>query len=137
MVQYSTTVNASLELTWKNLLDKIDNPQNFVPGVSNVIISEKNTDFVLRQMTVTNDMGSTILKEKITFEPYKVRFLLLDHPKLEGYVDNDIKAISDNETEMTFTIHWIDKITKIEINDFELVKNAVLKTKNYIENNQL
>jgi hypothetical protein len=137
MVQFTTTVNASLELTWKNLLDKIDNPQNFVPGVSDVIISEKNTDFVLRQMTITNDMGSTILKEKITFEPYKVRFLLLDHPKLEGYVDNDIKAISDNETEMTFSIHWIDKTTKIEINDFELVKNAVLKTKNYIENNQL
>lgn len=137
MVQFTTTVNASLELTWKNLLDKIDNPQNFVPGVSDVIISEKNTDFVLRQMTVTNDMGSTILKEKITFEPYKVRFLLLDHPKLEGYVDNDIKAISDNETEMTFTIHRIDKTTKMEINDFELVKNAVLKTKNYIENNQL
>jgi len=134
MVQYATTVNASLELTWENLLDKIENPQNFVPGVSDVIISEKNTDFVLRQMTVTNDKGSTILKEKITFEPYKVRFLLLDHPKLEGYVDNDIKAISDNETEMTFTIHWIDKVTKLEINDFELVKNAVLKTKNYIEN---
>jgi hypothetical protein len=137
MVQYATTVNASLELTWKNLLDKIENPQNFVPGVSDVIISEKNTDFVLRQMTVTNDKGSTILKEKITFEPYKVRFLLLDHAKLEGYVDNDIKAISDKETEMTFTIHWIDKVTKLEINDFELVKNAVLKTKDYIENNQL
>jgi hypothetical protein len=134
MVQYTTSVNASLELTWKNLLDKIDNPQNFVPGVSDVIISEKNTDFVLRQMTVTNDKGSTILKEKITFEPYKVRFLLLDHAKLEGYVDNDIKAISDKETEMTFTIHWIDKVTKLEINDFELVKNAVLKTKDYIEN---
>jgi len=134
MVQYATTVNASLELTWKNLLDKIENPQNFVPGVSDVIISEKNTDFVLRQMTVTNDKGCTILKEKITFEPYKVRFLLLDHAKLEGYVDNDIKAISDKETEMTFTIHWIDKVTKLEINDFELVKNAVLKTKDYIEN---
>jgi hypothetical protein len=134
MVQYATTVNASLELTWENLLDKIENPQNFVPGVSDVIISEKNTYFVLRQMTVTNDKGSTILKEKITFEPYKVRFLLLDHAKLEGYVDNDLKAISDKETEMTFTIHWIDKVTKLEINDFELVKNAVLKTKNYIEN---
>jgi hypothetical protein len=32
MVQYATTVNASLELTWKNLLDKIENPQNFVQG---------------------------------------------------------------------------------------------------------
>ena len=44
--------------------------------------------------------------------------------------------ISDNETEMTFTINWIDKKTKIEMNNQEVVKNAVLKTKTYIENNK-
>ena len=54
---------------------------------------------------------------------------------MEGYVDNDIKMISENETEMTFTINWIDKTTKTEINNQELVKNAVLKTKIYIEEN--
>jgi ribosome-associated toxin RatA of RatAB toxin-antitoxin module len=133
MVQYSVIVNASLDKVWNHLIYKIEKPENFVPGVSNVIILEKNNDFVTRQMTITTEENSAFIKEKITFVPYKVRFLILEHPNFEGYVDNDIKAISDNETEMTFTINWVDKITKSEINNQELVKNAVLKTKTYIE----
>jgi hypothetical protein len=135
MVQFTTIVKASLEKVWEHLIHKIEKPENFVPGVSNVIISEKNTDFILRQMTVTSPESTTILKEKITFIPYKVRFLLLEHPTMEGYVDNDIREISENETEMTFTINWVDKTTQTEINNTELVKNAVLKTKTFIENN--
>lgn len=135
MVQFTTIVNASLEKVWEQLVYKIEKPENFVPGVSDVILFEKNADFVSRQMTVTTAESTIILKEKITFIPYKVRFLLLEHPSLEGFVDNDIRAISENETEMTFTINWMDKTTKTEINNFEMVKNAVLKTKNFIENN--
>jgi hypothetical protein len=135
MVQFTTTVNASLEKVWDHLIYKIEKPENFVPGVSNVIISEKNAEFVIRQMTVTTPENTTILKEKITFIPYKVRFLLLEHPTMEGFVDNDIRKISDTETELTFTIDWIDKTSKMEINNLELLKNAVLKTKTYIEEN--
>ena len=134
MMQYTTTVNASLEKVWEDLIYKIDHPEHFVPGVSDVILFEKNSDFVSRQMTVTTNEATTILKEKITFVPYKVRFLLIDHPKLEGYVDNDIRAISATETEMTFTINWTDKTTKEAVNNFEMVKSAVLKTKTFIEN---
>lgn len=135
MVQFTTTVNASLEKVWDHLIYKIEKPENFVPGVSDVIISERNADFVIRQMTVTTPENTTILKEKITFVPYKVRFLLLEHPNMEGFVDNDIRKISDTETELTFTIDWIEKTSKMEINNLELLKNAVLKTKTYIEEN--
>lgn len=135
MVQYTTTVNATLEKVWHNLILKIENPENFVPGVSDVCILEKNDEFVIRKMTITTPDNTTTLTEKITFIPYKVRFLLLEHPKFEGYVDNDIKSISENETEITFTINWKDKTTQTEINNFELVKNAVEKTKTYIEEN--
>lgn len=135
MVQYSTTVKAPLEKVWKHMLLKIEQPENFVPGVNDVIILEKKEDFVTRQMTITTAETVTTLVEKITFVPYKVRFLLMEHPKFEGYVDNDIKFISENETEMTFTINWNDKSTQSEINNQEMVKNAVLKTKIYIEKN--
>lgn len=135
MVHYTTTVNASLEKVWEHLILKIEKPENFVPGVSDVIILEKNEDFVNRKMTITVEGNASTLVEKITFIPYKVRFLLLEHPKFEGYVDNDIKAISDNETEMTFTINWKDKTTQSEFDNLEMVKNAVLKTKTFIENN--
>lgn len=133
MVQYTTTVHATLEKVWQNLIYKIENPENFVPGISDVFVLEKNEDFVIRKMTVTTPDNTTTLTEKITFIPYKVRFLLVEHPKFEGYVDNDIKLISDIETEITFTINWKDKTTQSEINNFELVKNAVEKTKLYIE----
>ncbi len=133
MVHFTTIVNASLEKVWEQLLLKIDNPQNFVPGVSNVQILEKTHALVTRQMTITTAENTTILKEEITFIPYKVRFLLLEHPTMQGYVDNDIKYISENETEMTFTINWKDKTTQTEINNQDLVKKAVLKTKEYIE----
>ena len=136
MVQYTTIVNASLEKVWQHLILKIEKPENFVPGVSDVIILEKNEDFVTRKMTITVEGNATTLVEKITFIPYKVRFLLLEHPKFEGYVDNDVKAISDNETEMTFTINWKDKSTQLEFDNQEMLKNAVLKTKKYIEENK-
>lgn len=135
MVQYTTTVKATLEKVWQHLILKIENPENFVPGISDVFILEKNDDFVIRKMTVTTPDNTTTLTEKITFIPYKVRFLLVEHPKFEGYVDNDIKPILVNETEITFTINWKDKTTQTEINNFELVKNAVEKTKSYIEEN--
>jgi hypothetical protein len=133
MVQYTTIVNASLEKVWEQLIYKIENPENFVPGVSDVEIIERTENFVIRKMKITQESGTSILKEKITFVPYKVRFLSLEHPRIEGFVDNDIRLISANETEMTFTINWTDSTTKNEINNFEMVKNAVLKTKKYIE----
>ena len=86
-------------------------------------------------MTVTTPETTTILKEKITFIPYKVRFLLLEHPTMEGYVDNDAKFVSEEETEMTFTTNWNDKTSKAAIGNLELLKSAVLKTKKYIEEN--
>lgn len=134
MAKFSIIVNASLEKVWDNLILKIEQPEKFVPGVTDVFILEKNKDYVIRKMTVITEQTTTILKEKITFVPYKVRFQLLEHPKLEGYVDNDIKYISVNETEMTFSINWIDKISKTEIDNQQMVKNAVLKTKSLIEN---
>lgn len=135
MAQFTTIVKAPLENVWRHLIFKIENPENFVPGISDVFILEKNDNFVLRKMTITTPDSTTTLSEKITFIPYKVRFLLIEHPKFEGCVDNDIKFVSENETEITFTMNWFDKITKSEFDNFELVKNAVIKTKAYIEEN--
>lgn len=100
-----------------------------------MFILEKNDEFVIRKMTITNPDNTSTLTEKITLTPNKVRFLILEHPKFEGYVDNDIKYISENETEITFSMNWMEKITKSEFNNFELVKSAVIKTKTFIEQN--
>ena len=133
MPQFTAIVAAPLEEVWKSLLLKIEQPQHFVPGVTEVLLLEQTEDYVLRKMTVVTASSNTILKEKITFSPYTVRFLLLGHPQLEGYVDNVIEPVTPYETKMTFRMHWIDKETQKELDNYELVKNAVLKTKAYIE----
>ncbi len=135
MASFSTSIEASIAKVWEHLLHKIEHPEAFVPGVSEVIILEKNDDFVVRQMTITvNEVASKVI-EKITSSPYKVRFELLEHPEFYGFVDNEATAISKNETQLTFTMNWVNKHTQLVFDNPELMKNAVLKTKNHIENN--
>ena len=50
MAQFTTIVKAPLENVWRHLIFKIENPENFVPGISDVFILEKNDNFVLRKM---------------------------------------------------------------------------------------
>lgn len=133
MVSYSATTKASLKKVWEQLLFKIEHPEDFVPGVSHVSILEKTDTTVIRVMDVVMNGVSATLKEKITFQSYKVRFELIEHPHLDGYIDNDAKALSDTETEITYTAHWRSKGTQEEINNFEIIKTAVLKTIALIE----
>ena len=133
MAEFTTIVQASLERVWEQLLYKIEQPQPFVPGITEVLIYEKTSAFVLREMTIVTPEGTNVIKEKITFAPYTVRFTLLDHPKLEGYVDNVIEMIGPQETKMTFRMHWVDRATQQELHNQELITNAVLKTKAFIE----
>jgi len=134
MASFSIIINASLDVVWKHLYYKIEHPEAFVPGVSEVIILEKNHDFVVRQMTITMNAIASNVVEKITATPYHVRFELLEHPKFNGYVANEAVFISENETQLTYTMHWMDKQTQIAFENPEIMKNAVLKTKDYIEN---
>ncbi len=45
-------VSAPLEVLWKLLVDKIEHPQVYVPGVSEVKILEKDAQSTLREMTL-------------------------------------------------------------------------------------
>ena len=129
MIQYSEIAKAPLNKVWENFLYKIDYPENFVPGVSNVEVIEKSTDYVIRAMDITSPDGKTArILEKITYSPYLVKFLILDHPIYMGHVDNLAEALSDVETRITFSIHWVNKETGEPFKDQELAKNAVLKT---------
>lgn len=135
MASFSTSIDASIAKVWEHLLHKIEHPEAFVPGVSEVIILEKNDDFVVRQMTITmNEVASKVI-EKITSSPYIVRFELLEHPEFYGFVGNEAVAVTESETQLTFTMNWVNKHTQLVFDNPELIKNAVLKTKSHIENN--
>ncbi len=135
MASFSTTISASIEKVWEHLVYKIEHPEAFVPGVSDVIILDKNQEFVIRQMTITvNNIPSKVV-EKITATPYHVRFELLEHPTYMGFVTNEAFCISENETQLTYAMNWWDKVTQKAYENEEIMKNAVLKTKNYMESN--
>lgn len=135
MTSFTTSIEASVAKVWEHLLHKIEHPEAFVPGVSEVFILEKKDDFVIRQMTITMDGVASKVVEKITSSPYTVRFELLEHPEFSGFVDNQAMAISENKTQLTFTMNWVSKHTKLVFDNPEIMKKAVLKTKNHIETN--
>ena len=133
MISYTTNIKVPIEKVWQHFIYKIEHPENFVPGVSNVIIKEKTADFVIRDMDIALPDGSKVtISEKITHAPYTVKFLIVNHPVYNGYVDNIAEKISDNETKITFSLHWINKKTGDPFNNEEIAKTAVLKTADYI-----
>jgi hypothetical protein len=124
MVSHSEIIQVPIEKVWEHFIYKIENPQHFVPGVSNAVIHEKTSDHVLRSMDVTNPAGAkSALVEKITSAPY---------PMYEGHVDNLAEKISDTETRITYSIHWKNKETGEAFANADMPKMAVLKTVDYI-----
>ena len=133
MISYSETIKIPLGIVWENFIYKIDNPENFVSGVNNVIIKEKNAEFTLRQMDIVSPdgLGHQIV-EKITFSPTWVKFLIIEHPIYSGYVSNLAEKITEYETKITFSINWKNKVTGELFSNHDIVKNAVLKTVDFI-----
>ena len=133
MVSYSETIKKPISLVWEHFIYKIEYPQYFVPGVSNVFIKEKNEDFTIREMDITTSEGKTYrIIEKITTTPYHVIFSIINHPIYTGHVDNFAEKISDTQTKITFVIKWINKETGEIFTDESIAKNAVYKTIDYI-----
>jgi len=136
MPSYSANINKPIANVWEHFIFKIDNPQHFVPGVSNVVIKEKNKDFTIREMTITSpDGNSARVTERITATPFHVKFDLINHPQFTGHVDNFAESIGENQTLITFNMQWINKSTGEKITDDTIIKKAVLKTLDFIEAN--
>ncbi len=130
-ISYSERVHAPLQKVWEHLLFKIDNPDKFVPGVSNVEILEKSAATTIRKMNVAMPTGATVFTEKITAAPYWVRFEIIEHPSLSGYIENHAEAIDENTTLLTY--HMNHMSWSETANNPEILKSAVLKSKHFIE----
>lgn len=137
MITYSANIKVPIAVVWEHFLRKIEHPENFVPGVSNVTIKENTDQYIIREMDIEPLGGPKVrLIEKITHSPYWVKFSIIDHPIYSGYVDNLAERISDNETKITFTLNWVYKDTREPFQNEEMIKNAVIKTVNFISNSE-
>lgn len=102
---HTEDVEASPGTVWRLLVDKIENPQPYVPGVRSVEILERRADSVLRHM-VTDQLDLT---ERITRDARRLEivFTLVDHPRYVGSVTNRIEpGETGNRSRLTFTIDW-------------------------------
>ena len=133
MISHSTVIPISIENVWKHFLIKIAHPENFVPGVSNIEILNEEPSEIHRAMDIQTPNAPTIrFTEKITWSPYIVKFEIVDHPFHTGYVDNIAEKVSENETKITFTLNWKNKVTGENFTQLEIITNAVNKTATYI-----
>ncbi len=133
-ISHTEIVNAPLETVWEALVLKIEQPQFFVPNVSNVVILEKTEEFVIRQMTLQAGEIQMELVEKITNSPYLVTFEIVSHLKNKGYILNEAIPLDEKTTQLTYTMCWQDKETLLSSNNLEILKAAVKLSKEVIEN---
>jgi len=133
-ISHTEIVNAPIETVWDALVLKIEQPQFFVPNVSNVLILEKTEKFVIRQMNLQAGEIKIELVEKITNSPYLVKFDIVSHPKNIGYILNEAIPINKKTTQLTYTMCWQDKETLLPSNNLEILKAAVKLSKEVIEN---
>lgn len=132
-ISHNEIINAPIKTVWDALVLKIEQPQFFVPNVSNVLILEKTEEFVVRQMTLQAGEIKMELVEKITFSPFLVKFEIVSHPKNIGYVLNEAIPIDEKTTQLTYTMCWQDKETLLPSNNMDILKSAVILSKEFIE----
>lgn len=77
-------VHAEHDTLWKLLLDRLQHPERYSPGVTETRIVEQQNDTVLREMKLHGEL----VKERITVKPYdsELRHDLLEHPQFTGFI---------------------------------------------------
>lgn len=81
---YRTLVHAQPDTVWKVLLDRVENPQNYLHGVDGVRVVERSAGGIVRELKWE---GKTV-REKIVTDrgQYRIAAELLEHPLYAGTV---------------------------------------------------
>jgi hypothetical protein len=77
-------VHAEHDTLWNLLLDRLQNPGRFIPGITETRIVEKTGNVTVREMKLHGEL----VREQITVAPYdnELRHELLDHPQFTGLI---------------------------------------------------
>jgi hypothetical protein len=79
---FRTLVHAQLDTVWKLLLDRIENPQNYLHGVEDVKIVERSAAGIIRELK----WEGKAVREKIVPDDaaYSITQEILEHPLYSG-----------------------------------------------------
>lgn len=108
---FSTPVYARLETVWKILLDKMEHPEHFIPGVEETKILDRFEGGLVREIR-TN--GMTIRERAMIDESGgEIRYEIMEHPLFTGFIVNRVVPTSRQSPvapqNLTFELNWIPK----------------------------
>jgi hypothetical protein len=77
-------VHAEHDTLWNLLLDRLQNPQRFIPGVTEAQVLKRDDNVTVREMKLH---GASV-KEEVTILPLEseIRHQLLEHPQFTGTI---------------------------------------------------
>lgn len=128
--KYKVFVNASFDVVWEKLLDKIEHPQKYLQGIKDVQILEKEKEHWLRLIQFENSTWQE-LKELIAADK-KTGFIvyrLVDHPFFQGETVNICRTTNQvYQSELEYQIHWkLKDQTKHESNEDQNIAQDALQ----------
>ena len=103
-ISHSEQINATFEILWILLLDKVQHPDITIKEITHVEVLQKYDDGILRQM---HALGMTI-RERITIDEQNkiIRFDLIENSMFTGYFINKVEG-SDEKLTLIYEQNWI------------------------------
>jgi len=115
-ISYSCEVHAALDTVWNLLIEKVEQPQSYVPGIVQSRILQHYGNGVLREIKC-NGMQ---IKEKVVIDKVhgEIHYFLLEHPLFTGRVVNRVvpSAVQSPVAPQVLTIEvdWTPKDEEAE-----------------------
>lgn len=138
LVSYRTRVNASIDVLWEHLLEKVKTPEKFIPAVTRSEVLERlGPNTVDRLMYLDDGSGEKPTREIITSDIHtrSIVFKMIDNPVWSGFVTNTIMNDRDG-LELDITMHWRARQENDPAENApwaDIVKDAVIQTKHLAE----
>jgi hypothetical protein len=113
-IEHFEGVSASLQVIWTVLLDRIENPQRYMVGISNCLFPENTDDFAVREIHMGEE-SAVVLTERITIDEPQgtVAYELQNHPMFEGFVYNKLIPPAQDDAKalpvVLFEMDWKPK----------------------------
>lgn len=107
-LEHFEAVNADLQIIWRVLLDRIENPQRYLAGVDSCDFTEGNEEYAVRELMIQG----VPLRERVTIDERQgeIRYELLDHPLYRGDVINALIPPASDDPKarpvVQFRMNW-------------------------------
>jgi len=134
-VKFSTmSINAPVQEIWDILIDRIFNPQKYLPGVLEYSL-QKQGQTLIRKMQTT--LGEVIERIVIDVKNMVITSDIIHHPEFEGSTVNKILPTEEqtNFSLIAFIKNWIPKDPENNNGEFTSIKEELLITKKIAEDN--